>query len=78
MCWRSISWDRCSLIGLLVVMSVVVVLVLLLFRFLVDGREGGVSVHLFFVVCYCFLFWIGCVLFSSAGSIPSGVTEIFH
>ena len=33
-CYRAISWDRCSLIGLLVVMSLVVVLVLLLFRFL--------------------------------------------
>ena len=35
----AISWDRCSLIGLLV-MSVVVVLVLLLFSFPVDW--GGV------------------------------------
>ena len=44
-------------------MSVVAVLVLLLFSFPVDGgRVGGVPVHLFFVVCYCFLFWIGCVL----------------
>ena len=32
----AISWGRCSLIGLLVVMSVVVVLVLLLFSFPVD------------------------------------------
>jgi len=62
-----ISCGRYSLIGLLVVMSVVVVLVLLLFSFLVDGvGVGGVPVHLFFVVCYCFLFWIGCVLSSSA------------
>ena len=45
-------------------MSVVVVLVVLLFSFPVDGV--GVPVHLFFVVCYCFLFWIGCVLSSSA------------
>ena len=45
----------------MVVMSVVVVLVILLFSFLVD-RVGGVPVHLFFVVCYCFLFWIGWVL----------------
>jgi len=38
----AISWGRCSLIGLLVVMSVVVVLVLLLFSFPVDGvRVGG-------------------------------------
>ena len=59
----AISWGGCSLIWLLVVMSVVVVLVLLLFSFPVDGVSvGGVSVHLFFVVCYCFLFWIGCVL----------------
>jgi len=50
----AISWGHCSLIGLLVVMSVVVVLVLL-FSFPVDG-VGGVPVHLFFVVCYCFLF----------------------
>ena len=33
------SWDRCSLIGLLVVMSVVVVF--LLFSFPVDGVRGG-------------------------------------
>jgi len=37
----AISWGRCSLIGLLVVMSVVVVLVLLLFSFPVDGVVGG-------------------------------------
>jgi len=37
----AISWGRCSLIGLLVVMSVVVVLVLLLYSFPVDGLEGG-------------------------------------
>ena len=53
----AISWGRCSLIGLLVVMSVVVVLVLLHFSFLVDGvGVGGMPVHLFFVVCSCFLF----------------------
>jgi len=34
----AISWGRCSLIGLLVVMSVVAVLVLLLFSFPVDGE----------------------------------------
>jgi len=47
----AISWGRCSLIGLLVVMSIVVVLVLLLISFPVDGvGEGrGVPVHLFFV-----------------------------
>jgi len=56
----AISWGRCSLIGLLVVMSVVVVLVLLFISFPVDWV--GVPVHLFFVVCYYFLFWIGCVL----------------
>ena len=62
-----ISWRRCSPIGLLVVMSVVVVLVLLFISFPLDGvRVGGVSVHLFFVVCYCFLFWIGCVSSNSA------------
>ena len=27
---------------------------------------GGVPVHLFFVVCYCFLFWIGYVSSNSA------------
>ena len=42
------------MIGLLVVMSVVVVLVLLLFSFPVDGV--GVPIHLFFLVCYWFLF----------------------
>jgi len=63
----AISWGRCSLIGLLVVMSVVVVLVLLLFSFPVDGMGvGGMFVHLFFVVSYCVLFWIGCVLSNSA------------
>ena len=36
-----IYWGRCSMIGLLVVMSVVVVLVLLLFSFPVDGIGGG-------------------------------------
>ena len=41
-------------------MSVVVVLVLLFISFPVDWV--GVPVHLFFVVCYYFLFWIGCVL----------------
>ena len=62
----AISWGCCSLIGLLVVMSIVVVLALLLFSFLVDGVEGGsVPVHLFFEVCYCFLFWIGCIFLVS-------------
>jgi len=50
------------LIGLLVVISVVVVLVLLLISFPVDGvgleRGRGVLVHLFFVVCY----WTGTTL----------------
>jgi len=63
---RAITWGRCSLIRLLVVMSVVVVLVLLFISFPVDGVGRGVPVHLFFVVCYCFLFWIGCVLSNSA------------
>ena len=37
------------------------------FSFLVDWGGGGkVPVHLLLVVCYCFLFWIGCVLYSSA------------
>jgi len=63
----AISWGRCSLIGFLVVMSIVVVLVLLLFSFPVDGvGVGGVPVHLFFVVCYCFLFWVGYIMSSSA------------
>jgi len=45
-----------------IVMSVVVVLVLLLISFLVVGLGwGGGPVHLFFVVRYCCLFWIGCV-----------------
>jgi len=56
----AISWGRCSLIELLVVMSVVVVLVLLFISFPVDGVGWGVVlIHFFFVVCYCFLFWIG-------------------
>jgi len=33
----AVSWGRCSLFGLLVVMSVVIVLVLLFISFLVDG-----------------------------------------
>jgi len=37
----AISWGRCSLIRLLVVMSVVVVLVLLFISFLVDGWGVG-------------------------------------
>ena len=37
----AVSWGRCSLIGLLVVMSVVVVLVLLLISFPVDGVGLG-------------------------------------
>ena len=40
-----ISWGRCSLIGFLVVMSVVVVLVFLLFSIPVDG----VNIH---KICY--------------------------
>jgi len=36
----AISWGRCSLIGLLVVMSAVVVLVLLFISFPVDGVGG--------------------------------------
>ena len=36
----AISWGRCSSIGLLVVMSVVVVLVLCPFSFPVDGAGG--------------------------------------
>ena len=39
------------------------------FSFPVD--VGGVSVHLSFVVCYCFLFWFFCVLSNSA-SMKSG------
>jgi len=63
----AISWGHCSLIGLLVVMSVVVVLALLLFSFPVDGvGMRDVPVRLFFVVCYCFLFWIGCIVSNSA------------
>jgi len=37
----AISWGHCSLIGLLVVMSVVFVLVLVLFSFPVVGGGGG-------------------------------------
>ena len=48
----AISWVRCSLIGLLVVISVVVVLVLLFITFPVNGVGVGrcVRVHLFFVI----------------------------
>jgi len=47
---RAVSWGRCSLIGLLVVMSVVVVLVLLLFSFPGDVEgEGGCACPL--VLC---------------------------
>ena len=38
----AISWGRCSLIRLLVVMSVVVVCVLLFISFPVDGEGGEV------------------------------------
>jgi len=38
---RAISWGRCSLIGLLVVMPVVVVLVLLFISFPVGGVGRG-------------------------------------
>ena len=51
----AISWGRCSLIGLLVVMSVVVVLVLLLFSFPMDGV--GVCLSTFSlqsVTAFCF------------------------
>jgi len=27
---------------------------------------GGVPLHFFFIVCYCFRFWIGCVFSNSA------------
>jgi len=64
----AVSWGRCSLIGLLLFMCVVVVLVLLFITIPVDGVGVGrcVPVHLFFVVCYCFLFWIGCVSSNTA------------
>jgi len=44
-CLRVVSWDRSSLIGLLVVMSVAAVLVLLVFSFSLDweGGAGGLS-----------------------------------
>ena len=46
----AISWGRCTLIGLLVVTSVVVVLVFLLISFPVDGEGvGGCSCPL--VLC---------------------------
>ena len=62
----AISWGRCSLIGLLVVMSVVVVLVLLLFNFLVDGVEvGGVCLStcsLLSVTAFCFGSFASCLI----------------
>ena len=45
----AISWGRCSLIGLLVVMSVVVVLVLLLISISEDGGGGDCACPL--VLC---------------------------
>ena len=44
-------WGRCSLIGLLVVMSVIVVLVLQLFSFPVDGVGGGEGCSCPLVLC---------------------------
>jgi len=52
--WAPGCYVRCGCIGCPV------------FSFPVDGGRVG-SVHLFFVACYCFLFWIGCVV-SSSGS----------
>ena len=52
--WAAGCYVRCGCIGSPV------------FSFPVDGGKGE-SVHLFFAVCYCFLFWIGCVLFSYEG-----------
>jgi len=51
-----ISWGHSSVIGLLVVMSVVVVLVLLLFSFLVDGVGAGClsTCSLQSVTAFCF------------------------
>ena len=62
----AISRGRCSLIGLLVVMSVVVVLVLLLFSFPVVGVGGGCACPLVLCSLLLLLFWIGCVLSNSA------------
>jgi len=64
----AISWGRCSLIGLLVVMSVVVVLVPLLFSFPVDGVcvwGGGGPVPFVFFGLFCFFFFgrVGLVFF---------------
>ena len=42
-CWRAICWGRCSLVGLLVVMSIVVVLVLLFYFSGRWGESGGVA-----------------------------------
>ena len=52
----AISWGRCSLIGLLVVMSVVVVLVLMFISFPVDGVGLG--------RCSCPLVLVGLLLLS--------------
>jgi len=52
----AISCGRYSVIGLLVVMSVVVVLVLLLFSFPVDGVGVGVGVGVCLSTCSLYFF----------------------
>ena len=54
----AISWGRCSLTGLLVVMSVVVVLVLLLFSFPVDGVGGVCPLVLCSMLLLSVLDWL--------------------
>ena len=47
----AISWGRCSLIGLLVVMSVVVVLVLWLSSFPVDKVNSKLGIYTIYLKC---------------------------
>ena len=66
MCYRAISWGRCLLIGLPVVISVVVVLVLPLFSFPVD-EVGACPL----VLCGLLLFSGSVCVLSSSASMKS-------
>ena len=72
----AINYGCCSLIGLLVVMSVVVVLVLLLFSFLVDGGVGVggrclSTCSLQSVAASCFGWVASCPVSSSVRQLPA-------
>jgi len=72
---RAISWGRCSLIGLLVVMSLVAVLVLLLFSFPMDvvGLGGGClsTCSLWYVTAICFGSVASCLVSFSMRRLPA-------